>query len=162
MADLRGGADQQLEPHRDQHPLAVRARRVLGGSGGGEDARTRSVANDDIQVFGQASARAHYVPALGHAGLVFTSGQLPFLPDGSHGADRSFDDQARQVLDNLDRVLATAGTSRGRVLHVTAFLVGIDHWDAFNRILRGLLRRLAPDPDGRAGAQPPLRLFAGG
>jgi 2-iminobutanoate/2-iminopropanoate deaminase len=95
------------------------------------------VANDDIQVFGQASARAHYVPALGHAGLVFTSGQLPFLPDGSHGADRSFDDQARQVLDNLDRVLATAGTSRGRVLHVTAFLVGIDHWDAFNRIYAG-------------------------
>jgi len=90
--------------------------------------------SDDIRVFGQASPRAHYLPALGHAGLVFTSGQLPFLADGSHGADRSFDEQARQVLDNLDRVLATAGTSRNRVLHVTAFLVGIDHWDAFNRI----------------------------
>jgi reactive intermediate/imine deaminase len=90
--------------------------------------------NDDISIFGQASPRAHYVPALGHAGLVFTSGQLPFLADGSHGADRPFDDQARQVLDNLDRVLTAAGTSRERVLHVTAFLVGIDHWDAFNRI----------------------------
>jgi len=90
--------------------------------------------SDDIRVFGQASPRAHYLPALGHAGLVFTSGQLPFLADGSHGVDRSFDEQARQVLDNLDRVLATAGTSRNRVLHVTAFLVGIDHWDAFNRI----------------------------
>jgi reactive intermediate/imine deaminase len=90
--------------------------------------------NDDISIFGQASPRAHYVPALGHAGLVFTSGQLPFLADGSHGADRPFDDQARQVLDNLDRVLTAAGTSRARVLHVTAFLVGIDHWDAFNRI----------------------------
>jgi 2-iminobutanoate/2-iminopropanoate deaminase len=90
--------------------------------------------SDDIRVFGQASPRAHYLPALGHAGLVFTSGQLPFLADGRNGADRSFDEQARQVLDNLDRVLATAGTSRNRVLHVTAFLVGIDHWDAFNRI----------------------------
>ena len=90
--------------------------------------------SDDIQLFGQWSPRAHYVPALGHAGLVFTSGQLPFLADGSHGADRPFDEQARQVLDNLDRVLATAGTSRNRVLHVTAFLVGIDRWDAFNRI----------------------------
>lgn len=90
--------------------------------------------NDDIAVFGNASPRAHYVPALGHAGLVFTSGQLPFLPDGSHGYDRSFDEQARQVLDNLDRVLANAGTTRNRVLHVTAFLAGIDHWDAFNRI----------------------------
>ena len=90
--------------------------------------------NDDIEVFGEPSSRAHYIPALGHAGLVFTSGQLPFLSDGSHGADRPFDEQARQVLDNLDRVLATAGTSRDRVLHVTAFLVGIDHWDAFNRV----------------------------
>lgn len=90
--------------------------------------------SDDIRIFGQASARAHYVPALGHAGLVFTSGQLPFLADGSHGYDRSFDDQARQVLENLDRVLTTAGTSRDRVLHVTAFLVGIHHWDAFNLI----------------------------
>ena len=90
--------------------------------------------NDEIQIFGSASPRAHYVPALGHAGLVFTSGQLPFLTDGSHGADRPFEDQARQVLDNLDRVLTTAGTRRDRVLHVTAFLVGIDHWDAFNRV----------------------------
>ena len=90
--------------------------------------------NDDIQAFGQASPRAHYIPALGHGGLVFTSGQLPFLDDGSHGGDRPFDDQARQVLANLDRVLATAGTTRDRVLHVTAFLVGIDHWEAFNRI----------------------------
>ena len=90
--------------------------------------------NDDLQIFGQASPRAHYGPALGHAGPVFTSGQLPFLPDGSHGADRPFDEQARQVLDNLDRVLTAAGTSRERVLHVTAFLVGIDHWDAFNRV----------------------------
>src|SRR5689334_10635162 len=90
--------------------------------------------NDDIQIFGQASPRAHYVPALGHAGLVFTSGQLPFLADGRHGPDRSFDDQARQVLDNLERVLTAAGTRRDRVLHVTAYLVGIDHWDAFNRV----------------------------
>jgi reactive intermediate/imine deaminase len=90
--------------------------------------------NDDIEIFGQASPRAHYTPALGYRGLVFTSGQLPFLPDGSHGADRPFEEQARQVLDNLDRVLTAAGTSRERVLHVTAFLVGIDHWDVFNRV----------------------------
>lgn len=93
----------------------------------------RSV-NDDIDIFGQASPRAHYVPALGHAGFVFTSGQLPFLADGSNGADRPFDEQARQVLENIDRVLTSAGTRRDRVLHVTAFLVGIDNWDAFNRI----------------------------
>lgn len=87
-----------------------------------------------IQVFGTAPQHAHYVPALGHAGLVFTSGQLPRLPDGTHTADRTFDEQVRLALDNLDRVLTLADISRDRVLHVTAFLVGIDHWDAFNSV----------------------------
>ena len=90
--------------------------------------------SNDIQILGQGTSRAHYVPALGYAGLVFTSGQLPFLDDGSPAGDRPFDEQARQALANLDRVLTAAGTSRNRVLHVTAYLVGIDHWDAFNAI----------------------------
>jgi enamine deaminase RidA (YjgF/YER057c/UK114 family) len=86
----------------------------------------------DIQVFGNPPPHAHYVPALGYSGLVFCSGQLPRLPDGTHTADRGFEEQVRLTLDNLDRVLALAGTSRDRVLHITAFLVSIDNWDAFN------------------------------
>ena len=89
--------------------------------------------NSDIHIFGTPPAHAHYVPALGYGGLVFASGQLPRLPDGTHTADRSFDEQVALTLANLDRVLTTAGTGRTRVLHVTANLVGIDHWDAFNR-----------------------------
>ena len=88
----------------------------------------------NIQIHGTAPGHAHYVPALGHAGLVFCSGQLPRLPDGTHTAERSFEEQVRLALDNLDRVLTLAGTSRDRVLHVTAFLVGIEHWEAFNPI----------------------------
>ena len=90
--------------------------------------------SDDIQILGQGTSRAHYVPALGYGGLVFTSGQLPFLDDGSPAGDRPFDDQARQALANLERVLVNAGTSRERVLHVTAYLVGIEHWDEFDAI----------------------------
>ena len=88
--------------------------------------------SSDIHPHGAPPPHAHYVPAVSHAGLVFTSGQLPRLPDGTHTADRSFAEQARLTLDNLDRILTAAGTARNRVLHVTAFLVGIDHWDAFN------------------------------
>jgi reactive intermediate/imine deaminase len=92
------------------------------------------VTQPNIQIHGTPPPHAHYVPALSHAGLVFTSGQLPRLPDGTHTADRGFEEQVRLTLDNLDRVLTLADTSRERVLHVTAFLVGIDHWDAFNRV----------------------------
>jgi 2-iminobutanoate/2-iminopropanoate deaminase len=88
----------------------------------------------DIHSFGTPPPHAHYVPAISHAGLVFTSGQLPRLPDGTHTAERSFEEQVRLALDNLDRVLTLAGTSRTQVLHVTVFLVGIEHWEAFNPI----------------------------
>jgi reactive intermediate/imine deaminase len=90
----------------------------------------------DIEIIGPEGARsgAHYVPALAHGGFVFTSGQLPVLDDGTHAADRSFEDQVRQVLANLDRVLTAAGASRSRVLHVTAFIVGIERWSAFNAV----------------------------
>ena len=107
----------------------------------------------DIQVFGSPPPHAHYVPALGYGGLVFCSGQLPRLPDGTHTADREFEEQVRLTLDNLDRVLALAGTSRDRVLHVTAFLVGIDHWDAFNTVFAEFFgdwrptRTVVPVPD---------------
>ena len=107
----------------------------------------------DIQTFGNPPAHAHYVPATGWGGLVFASGQLPRLPDGTHTADRSFEEQVRLTLDNLDRVLTAAGTSRDRVLHVRAFLVGIDHWDAFNRIFAEYFgdwrpaRTVVPVPD---------------
>ena len=90
--------------------------------------------SSDIRPIGTAPGQAHYVPAIAHAGLVFTSGQLPRLPDGTHTADRLFEEQVRICLDNLDRVLVAAGTDRTRILHVTAYLVGIDHWDAFNRV----------------------------
>lgn len=108
---------------------------------------------NDIQTFGSPPAHAHYVPATGYGGLVFASGQLPRLPDGTHTADRGFEEQVRLTLDNLDRVLAGAGTSRDRVLHVRAFLVGIDHWDAFNRIFAEFFgdwrpaRTVVPVPD---------------
>lgn len=107
----------------------------------------------DIKTFGNPPAHAHYVPATGYGGLVFASGQLPRLADGTHTNDRSFEDQVRLTLDNLDRVLAAAGTSRDRVLHVRAFLVGIDNWDAFNRVFAEFFgdwrpaRTVVPVPD---------------
>ena len=111
------------------------------------------MAQPDIHPHGTPPPHAHYVPALSHAGLVFTSGQLPRLADGTHTADRGFEEQVRLTLDNLDRVLTAAGTSRNRVLHVRAFLVGIDHWDAFNRIFAEFFgdwrpaRTVVPVPD---------------
>ena len=92
---------------------------------------------DDIEriaVPGAAPPGGHYSPAVAWRDLVFVSGQLPVRPDGSPIADRPFEEQARQALDNLFAALAAAGSSPDRVLRVTVYVVGIEHWPTFNRL----------------------------
>lgn len=74
----------------------------------------------------------HYAQATVHQGLVFVSGQLPVTPEGLHRPAASFEDQVRQAISNLFAVLEAAGSSPRRVLKVTAYIVGVERWPAFN------------------------------
>jgi 2-iminobutanoate/2-iminopropanoate deaminase len=76
----------------------------------------------------------HYSAAVAIGDLVFISGQLPILPDGSHTADRDFDAQAEVALDNFLAVAAAAGAAPEDVAKVTVYVVGIDNWPRFNRL----------------------------
>jgi len=76
----------------------------------------------------------HYSPAVVHGGLIHISGQLGGRPDGSHTAGLPFEDQARQALANLFAVLSAAGASPARLLKVTAYIVGVENWPAFNAV----------------------------
>ncbi|MBV9560313.1 MAG: RidA family protein [Bradyrhizobium sp.] len=76
----------------------------------------------------------HYVQAMDAGGLVFVSGQLPARLDGTSLADAPFETQARQSLANLLAIVEGAGLCRDRIAKVTAYLVGIEHWSAFNAI----------------------------
>ncbi|MGF7151014.1 reactive intermediate/imine deaminase [Sphingomonas zeicaulis] len=76
----------------------------------------------------------HYAQAAAWRDLVFVSGQLGPRSDGTHTADQPFEVQVRQALTNLLAILAEAGSGPDRVLRVTAYIVGVDNWPAFNRI----------------------------
>ncbi len=89
---------------------------------------------DRIFVEGAVPPAGHYSPATAWRDLVFVSGQLPVRPDGSHSFDQPFEVQARLVLDNLFAVLAAAGSSPDKVLKVTVYVAGIQHWPTFNRL----------------------------
>jgi len=80
------------------------------------------------------SPGGHYVQATKFGDLIFVSGQLPTLPDGTQTADAPFEIQARQALANLLAILAAAGSGPDSVLKVTAYVVGVDNWPIFNRI----------------------------
>ena len=76
----------------------------------------------------------HYAQACCLGDLVFISGQLPVNLEGKALADKSFEDQVRQTLANLLSVVKAAGSAPDRVLKVTAFIVGVENWPAFNAI----------------------------
>lgn len=76
----------------------------------------------------------HYSQAVAHGGVLYVSGQLPVRADGEHSSDQPFEVQASIALDNLVAILAAAGLSPHDLLKVTVYVVGIEHWPAFDRI----------------------------
>lgn len=83
---------------------------------------------------GVARPGGHYSHARRFGDLVFTSGQLPVKPDGSHTADRPFEEQARQALANVLAALRAAGAGPHDILKVTVYIAGVDLWPRFNAV----------------------------
>lgn len=76
----------------------------------------------------------HYSQALAHQGVLYVSGQLPVRADGSHSVEQPFEVQAAIALDNLLAILNEAGRAPHDLLKVTVYVVGIEHWPAFDRV----------------------------
>lgn len=76
----------------------------------------------------------HYTQAVVSNGLAFVSGILPITPDGQKLTDSTIADQTKQVLANLEAILAAAGSGRERVLKVTVFVADIDAWGTVNQL----------------------------
>jgi reactive intermediate/imine deaminase len=81
-----------------------------------------------------AAPGGHYSHATVANGFVFVSGQLPIAPDGTRLAEASFEQQTRQVLDNVKAALVAAGSGIDRLVQVRVYLDAIENWPAFNAI----------------------------
>jgi reactive intermediate/imine deaminase len=81
-----------------------------------------------------AAPGGHYSHAVAARGLVFVSGQLPIAPDGKKLNEAPFEDQAKQVLDNVAAALTAAGSSINRLVQVRVYVTDINSWPAFNAI----------------------------
>lgn len=83
----------------------------------------------------QAAAPAgHYSQALSYRGVLYVSGQLPVRADGSHSVGQPLEVQAAIALDNLLAILRESGREPSDLLKVTVYIVGIEHWPAFDRV----------------------------
>lgn len=65
---------------------------------------------------------------------VYCSGQLPVDPKTNEIVSENIQAQTRQVLENLNQVLRTAGTSLARAIKVTVYLTDISEFTAMNEI----------------------------
>jgi 2-iminobutanoate/2-iminopropanoate deaminase len=76
----------------------------------------------------------HYSQAVIHQGLVYVSGQLPVDPTTGERKTGSLEEQALQILSNLDQILNAAGSDRNHVLKVTVYITDIHLWERFNKV----------------------------
>ncbi len=75
-----------------------------------------------------------YSQAVHIGDLVYTSGQIPLDPATGQLVDGSIREQTIRVLENLQAVLAAAGTDLGRVLKTTVFLKNMSDFAGMNEI----------------------------
>jgi 2-iminobutanoate/2-iminopropanoate deaminase len=74
-----------------------------------------------------------YSQAIQAGNLVFTSGQIPLLPNGEL-LQGTVEEQTHQVFKNLQAVLEAAGVSFNEVVKVTVFIKNMNDFAKINEI----------------------------
>ena len=66
--------------------------------------------------------------------FIFTSGQIPLLPESGLMVSGSITEQTEQVISNLKAVLEAAGSDISNVIKTTCFLQDMNDFAAFNGV----------------------------
>ena len=96
-----------------------------------------------IRAEGAPAPTGPYSQAIKSGGFLFLAGQGPFRPDGAK-VDGSFEDQARQTLQNLQSVAAAAGASLADAVRVGVYLRDMSNFAAMNKVYAEYFRDPMP------------------
>lgn len=102
-------------------------------------ARKQAVSTDKAP-----TAIGPYAQAIKIQGMVFTSGQIPIDPATKQIAGNTIQEQAKQVMTNLQAVLEEAGSSLDQVVKTTCFLADLNDFASFNEVYGGFFSGDAP------------------
>jgi len=75
-----------------------------------------------------------YSQAIIENGFIFTSGQIPLVPETGEIITGGVKEQAEQVIKNLEAVLSAAGSDLAHVIKTTCFLTDMADFAAFNEV----------------------------
>lgn len=94
-----------------------------------EDSSRRNVHSDQAP-----AAIGPYAQGVASRGLLHTAGQIGLDPDTGELVGPGVAEQTRQVMDNLEAVLAAAGAGVTDVVKTTIFLADMDDFGTVNEI----------------------------
>ena len=75
-----------------------------------------------------------YSQAVVKGNMLYTSGQIPIIPETGELVQGNITAQAEQVMKNLNAVLEAAGTTFANVIKTTCFLADMNDFAAFNAV----------------------------
>ena len=77
-----------------------------------------------------------YSQAIQWGDVVFISGQVAFIPGSGELNNNTFEDEANQVIDNLDAICKEAGGGLDNILKLSIFLTDLSNFDAVNNLMK--------------------------
>lgn len=75
-----------------------------------------------------------YSQAVKFSNLIFTSGQIPFVPETGQVVEGDVQAQTRQSLENVKAILESQGTSLDNVIKTTVFIKDMNDFPKVNEI----------------------------
>ena len=97
-----------------------------------------------VQTSAAPAAIGPYSQAKILGNMLFTAGQIPLDPKTMEVVPGGIEEQTRQVLKNLDAVLAEAGANWDKVVKTTVFMANLADFAAFNAIYEQHLKDAKP------------------
>ena len=90
------------------------------------------------------SAIGPYSQGIVSNGFLFTSGQIPLVPESMMFLEGTIEEQTKRILENLDAVLVAAGTDWNRVVKTTVFMVDLADFGKMNSVYEQHLGNARP------------------
>ena len=100
-----------------------------------------------------------YSQAIRCGQFVYTSGQIPLDPASGEIVGSDIQTQTHRVLQNLQAVLKSAGTSLESVIKTTVFLTSMDNFQAMNTVYASYFGEHAPARSTVAVAELPRKVL---
>ena len=103
-----------------------------------------------VATSGAPAAIGPYSQGIVAGGLLFVSGQIPLDSRTGQMVSGGIEEQVAKVLENLNVILESAGSSLGKVVRTTVYLTDLGEFPRMNDVYR---RFFDADPPARSTVQ---------